>query len=45
MPRSRFDELVELAEDNDGLVTAEQTRSAGFTDSVLTRLSPPATVN
>ena len=38
MPRSRFDELVELAEDNDGLVTAEQTRSAGFTDSVLTRL-------
>lgn len=38
MPRSRFDELVELAEDNEGLVTAEQARSAGFTDSVLTRL-------
>ena len=24
MPRSRFDELVALAEDNDGLITAEQ---------------------
>ena len=39
MPRSRFDELVALAEDNDGLVTAEQARQAGFTDSVLTRLA------
>jgi predicted transcriptional regulator of viral defense system len=38
MPRSRFDELVALAEENDGLVTAEQARSAGFTDSVLARL-------
>ena len=39
MPRSRFDELVALAEENDGLVTAEQARSAGFTDSVLARLA------
>lgn len=39
MPRSRFDELVALAEDNDGLVTSEQARSEGFTDSVLTRLA------
>ena len=38
MPRSRFDELVSLAEDNDGLVTAEQARAEGFTDSVLARL-------
>jgi predicted transcriptional regulator of viral defense system len=38
MPRSRFDELVALAEDNDGLVPAEQARQAGFTDSVMTRL-------
>jgi predicted transcriptional regulator of viral defense system len=38
MPRSRFDELVALAEENDGLVTADQARSAGFTDSVLARL-------
>lgn len=39
MPRSRFDELVALAEDNDGLVTAEQARAQGFTDSVLARLA------
>lgn len=38
MPRSRFDELVTLAEEHDGLVTAEQARSAGVTDSVLARL-------
>jgi predicted transcriptional regulator of viral defense system len=38
MPRSRFDELVALAEDNDGLVTADQARAEGFTDSVLARL-------
>ena len=38
MPRSRFDELVTLAEDNNGLVTAENARKAGFTDSVLARL-------
>ncbi len=39
MPRSRFDELVALADEHDGLVTAEQARQAGFTDSVLTRLA------
>jgi predicted transcriptional regulator of viral defense system len=38
VPRSRFDELVALAEENDGLVTADQARQAGFTDSVLARL-------
>jgi predicted transcriptional regulator of viral defense system len=39
VPRSHFDELVTLAEENDGLVTAEQARHAGFTDSVLARLA------
>ena len=38
MPRSRFDELVALAEDQDGLLTAGQARKAGFTNSVLARL-------
>lgn len=38
MPRSRFEELAALAEDNDGLVTSEQARAEGFTDSVLARL-------
>jgi predicted transcriptional regulator of viral defense system len=38
MPRSRFDELIALAEDNDGLITADQARADGFTDSVLARL-------
>lgn len=38
MPRSRFDELFSLAEENDGLVTADHARRAGFTDSVLSRL-------
>jgi predicted transcriptional regulator of viral defense system len=42
VPRSRFDELIELAEENDGLVTAEQARQAGFTDSVLARLTQRA---
>ncbi len=39
MPRSRFDELVTIAEEHDGLVTAEQARESGFTDSVLARLA------
>src|ERR1700690_3370116 len=39
VPRTRFDELVALAEENDGLVTAKQAREAGFTDSVLARLA------
>ena len=38
MPRSRFDELIALAEGKDGLLTAGQAREAGFTDSVLARL-------
>lgn len=38
MARSRFDELAALADENDGLVTADQARQAGFTDSVLARL-------
>jgi predicted transcriptional regulator of viral defense system len=38
VPRSRFTELISLAEENDGLVTAEHARQAGFTDSVLARL-------
>jgi predicted transcriptional regulator of viral defense system len=39
MPRSRFDELLTIAEEHDGLVTAEQARQSGFTDSVLARLT------
>jgi predicted transcriptional regulator of viral defense system len=39
VPRTRFDELVALAEENDGLVTAERAREAGFTDSVLAKLA------
>lgn len=42
VPRSRFDELLELAEENDGFLTAEQARKAGFTDSVLARLAQRA---
>jgi len=38
VPRSRFAELVSLAEEHDGLVTADHARQAGFTDSVLARL-------
>lgn len=38
MPRSRFEELVALAEEHDGLLTAQQAREAGVTDSVLARL-------
>lgn len=44
VPRTRFDELVALAEENDGLVTAEQARQAGFTDSVLARLAQRARI-
>lgn len=39
MPASRFDELVSMAVEGDGLVTALQARQSGFTDSVLTRLA------
>ena len=37
--RSRMDELLPLAEQNDGLVTAAQARALGITDSVLARLT------
>lgn len=37
--RSRLDELLPLAEQNDGLVTATQARALGITDSVLARLT------
>lgn len=39
MPRSRYDELIALAEENDGLLTAADARQAGFTGSVLARLT------
>ena len=39
MPRTRFDELVTLAEEHDGLFTSEQAVNAGFTGSVLSRLA------
>ncbi len=39
MPRSRMDELVEIAEENDGLLTSKQARNAGILDSVLVRLA------
>jgi predicted transcriptional regulator of viral defense system len=37
--RSRLEELLPLAEQNDGLVTASQARGLGITDSVLARLT------
>jgi len=37
--RSRIDELLPLAEQNDGLVTASQARALGIADSVLARLT------
>jgi predicted transcriptional regulator of viral defense system len=37
--RSRMDDLVPLAEQNDGLVTAAQARALGIKDSVLARLT------
>jgi predicted transcriptional regulator of viral defense system len=37
--RSRMDELLPLAEQNDGLVTASQARALGILDSVLARLA------
>jgi predicted transcriptional regulator of viral defense system len=40
--RSRLDELLPLAEQNDGLVTATQARALGIADSVLARLTQRA---
>jgi len=37
--RSRIDDLLPLAEQNDGLFTADQARALGITDSVLARLT------
>jgi predicted transcriptional regulator of viral defense system len=37
--RSRLDELLPLAEQNDGFVTATQARALGIADSVLSRLT------
>jgi predicted transcriptional regulator of viral defense system len=37
--RSRIDELLPLAEQNDGLVTASEARALGIADSVLARLT------
>lgn len=39
MPRTRMDELIALAEENDGLLTSKQARNAGILDSVLVRLA------
>ena len=39
MPSTRFDELLNIAEEHDGLFTSEQARAAGFADSVLARLT------
>lgn len=38
MPPSQITELVFMAEEQDGLITARQAREAGFTDSAMTRL-------
>jgi predicted transcriptional regulator of viral defense system len=37
--RSRIDELMPFAEENEGFVTAAQARSLGIKDSVLARLT------
>jgi len=39
MPRTRMDELIAIAEENDGLLTSKQARNAGILDSVLVRLT------
>lgn len=39
MPRSRMDQLIAIAEENDGLLTSKQARKAGILDSVLVRLA------
>lgn len=39
MPRSRFEEILVLAEDNGGLLTSGQARAAGIAASVLARLT------
>jgi len=39
MPHSRMNELFELADANDGLLTSKQAREKGIQDSVLVRLA------
>jgi predicted transcriptional regulator of viral defense system len=39
VPRSRFEEILVLAEDNGGLLTSGQARAAGIAASVLARLT------
>jgi predicted transcriptional regulator of viral defense system len=39
VPSTRFPELIALAEEHDGLLTAKQARDAGIADSVLARLT------
>jgi len=39
MPRSRMNELIAIAEENDGLLMSKQARRAGILDSVLVRLA------
>jgi predicted transcriptional regulator of viral defense system len=39
VPRTRFDELIALAGEHDGLFTSGQARESGFTSSVLTKLA------
>lgn len=45
MPRSRMHELLALAEENDGLVTASQARAIGIVDSVLARMTRRGKLN
>lgn len=39
VPRSRYDQIVALAEEYDGLITSKQARYEGLTDSLLARLT------
>lgn len=38
MPRSRLDDLMSMAAENDGLITSAQAREAAFSDSTISRL-------
>jgi predicted transcriptional regulator of viral defense system len=38
MPKSRFTEIQQLAEQHDGLVTSAEARAAGISDSTLVRM-------
>jgi len=42
VPQTRFDEMLALAEENDGLLTTRQAREAGIADSVLRASSSAA---